>query len=157
MSRENEIYIYIGSVSSTHFFLHIVGSESFRFGISHNIMDVLIDDMAITNTDDVIVVYEVGRSGNMYCVCIRHNERGNDVDTNLEKNELENILVELMGHEKDKMYVILYNYDTCTYTPCKSDDGIKPLQLEDRREVRYVSYVETSKSIQTRRRSQSCI
>jgi hypothetical protein len=115
-----EIYSYLGSIDVAHFFIHLVVNDEFKDEISHQIMNVMIDDKAIKK-DEIVIIHEINKVGKTKYMCIRHMDRE---DITLSTNYLKETYDRIVKPMTYVSYAISYDYNTKVYKTYLLDDPI---------------------------------
>ncbi len=123
---DSEIYLFLGTRLSTHFFFHSIYNKNFNDKISYQIYNTLINNEFITDPVENVIIYEFDLDKNIcYVICIYHFS--NPKLKEFSKTSLEDLFQTLILTEREELYIIKYNYyDECyfTYFTCGDIDFI---------------------------------
>lgn len=127
----NEVYFFLGTLpaehlesetqNKTHFFVHRVNNnEKFKFDVSVQIFNSLINDDLICSPDENVVIYEIYPT-KTDVTFIQHIKAS--VVASISKEDLQKFLNELIIAERPELYLIKYNYDSDLYLSFIVDDA----------------------------------
>ena len=121
----NEIYIKLGKINNTHYFIHTIrGSVKdnlFQKPISYEILNIMINDCLINSSDENVVIYEFSKK-NTDIIYIFHKNTTttktilDDIvcKINLETT-FENLINNLLSTDMPYLYVVKYDYEKKIY------------------------------------------
>jgi hypothetical protein len=107
-----EQYIYLGLIDKTFYFIHKINSDQFSAHISNYIYDIMIYNKMINSADYDVVIFEFNK--NISKVIIAQHET-NTVKKIYFVEELLNNYNQLLNHQRDNIFTILYNYKSSDY------------------------------------------
>jgi len=105
----NEQYIYLGFQANTFFYLHVVTGSEFDAMLSGEVYNVMIHESRIRNSEDNVIIYELNPSGLFDIIIIQHEDKMQQM--RFELDNLSTFFRPLISVERDRMFVICYNYD----------------------------------------------
>ena len=141
-----EPYIYLGTQQDTFFFLHQVQvEERFRPSISYQLLNCMINDGMVGDTNKACIVYDVYKDNTIRVTAIQHKHSANKRPP-YSVNSLQQQLARLLAaSRKDVMLVYCYVYDKVCYESYERQEQlptIARLSID-----RQVTYIETSKPL----------
>ena len=137
-----ENYIFLGTQSNTHFFVHITGNENYTVDIPSQIYNALIQEQFITEVTENVIIY----SSNKRCEIIIIQHANNPKNNIFGKENLETFFETLLNADRNNALIIQYDYDKKYYKTYHVDEVI-PIPKELKFSNSTIVNIVTSKPI----------
>jgi len=113
--ENNEIYVWLGKMLNTHFFMHTVSSEQWSENISLGLYNCLIHNKFITSPDENVIIYTFNKiNGQIKCIVVTHELAKEKIK--LDAINLGDMLPVLLKHERSELVAVIYYYENPRYS-----------------------------------------
>lgn len=121
--EDSEMYVWLGKMLNTHFFIHTVSSEQWSENISLGLYNCLIHNKFITSPEENIIIFTINKiNGQIKCIVVSHETIAEKI--RVDSDNLENIFPILFKHERSNLIAIQYYYDNPRYSYYELADNI---------------------------------
>ena len=103
-----ETYIFLGTQSRTHFFIHTQSSDQYKIDIPSQIYNVLIHEKFITDPADNVIIYHYNKKNKCELIIISHGTNPNN--NKFSKENIESFFEVLVNADRNNSLVIVYDY-----------------------------------------------